>query len=1046
MKISIKSFPFLFILFLTFSFCTTSDSFAALTKRIIQFGGNFGPHYSPEKIDAFVGDTIVWVSTVTDDFVLYDLVSTSVPAGAPKIGPVTTGNTYSYIIQYAGEYDFHSNNWDFGSTPMRGKIIATSVHNGLSNEGREFYLGMIYPNYNTGNPFFHVYAMINSFYANEVTVNYFDDFGAPLPPRIYRIPAKGSIKLPLDTALMRIDTSQDIAEYKSCHITSKRPITVEYLSIGQCSGGSYLALPVLSLGKQYVAASYNDGTGDAGISNINQSGGAFLIIGAVDGTRVQITPRSTTRFNHIGVNNGRGVDGHPHPFSVNLNKGQTFLVRTSGDDTDHDLSGSVIDANNPVIVISGHQNAAIGGVGNNTIEGRDYMVEQMIPYELWTADGYISMPLLEPTGFVGDGHGDKYRIYSFDDTTIIPIHIGADADQVSRYNFKETRDITAPIEISSDNGKKISVMQYDERAQPVQKPWPAPSMMTVVPKSHWKKYFAFTVLDIGDLEKILDFPYINVLSDHLSDIKFSKNGTTLVSLNSLTKLASYNSASQTDPSIAGGTYRLTTPVYNPAASIYLTSDYPFMVYLYEMRDVAENNLGQIIPPNAPHEYAAPAGMLLNTGDLPKFEITVDSLSKCSTWSICAKDLSAENPGIKAAMLVDDSAGIYFQPGAKAQNVILDTSALGYEQGEYHPKVGGGKFCFNVNVDNPLLPAIAPIAIIDNQGNASYFILQYRKPSLALATDPPTNKRADSIVFPVQKIGDQICTSFVFKNTAAIGGKSVTIKQVQLINGANSFTISSLSHLLPHDIAPQEADTVKLCYFANDTLRHRDSLLVTTDCFRFAISLDAHASTGLIYVEDLDFGFGAISRSLCNDLKVTNVGTGQLQIKTLKLSDDSDFTISAATLARLPITLLAGKSTTLTICFTPKQDAPYSEQLTIGTDLTGSFANAIKSISYLNGIGVPLNGVPYNERIISDQLKIRPNPASGNSVVASFPDPLKKKAILSVLDVLGRNFYSKEIEAGASQIEIPIKDLTAGIYYVQLATEEGVLSQKLDVLR
>ncbi|MDP4218834.1 MAG: choice-of-anchor D domain-containing protein [Bacteroidota bacterium] len=1032
---------------LLFFIIEASVTFAVPVKHVIQFGGSLGHNYSPQSLDVIVGDTVVWIG----DFTTYDLVSIDVPAGALPFGPIKTGSSFSYVVQVPGDYTYK--NQVYFSLGMTGSIHAAAIHNGLSNEGREFYLAMIFPNYNTGlSPFFFTYAMINTYYDNEISISYFDELGRELPPKIYRVRAKGALKIPLNRDAMKIDETLDMPQNKSCHITSKKPITVEYLSVGPCSGGSYLALPLISLGKKYVAASYNDNPGDGAISNPNYSGGAFIVIGAVDGTTVQITPATTTTTGHTGAIHGTGSAHSPVPYTISLNKGQTYLVKSSGDDNENDMSGSIIEATNPIGVISGHENSSLGGIDPPfVIEGRDYMVEQMVPYELWDTKGYISVPLAEATGPADIGHGDAYRIYTFDDTTLAHVHfgVGAGGDDyyVNRFAFAEKTDVTGPTETYSTNDKKISVMQYDERSESKSKPWPAPAMMTVVPRSHWKKFYSFNLIDNGNIWQVIDLPYLNILSDHLDDIKISINGAAQTSLSTLTKVLSYTNLSADDGSLSATQYKLNVPPLSPPTPYYLTSEYPFMVYFYEMRDAAATGLGTNNAPNVPHEYAAPAGMLMNTGAEPTLTMTIDSSSKCSSWHICVRDTSRTDPGIKAIMLVDDSDGIYFSPGAKLLNAGLDTTVPGYIMGEYHPQVGTGQdFCFDVNVADPLFAANAPLAIVDNRGNAIYKQLTYKAPTLGLSTDPPSQGRADSIVFPIKSIGQQICTTFVFTNTAPVGGNPIRITSVSLKNNSNAFSVGSVTPPLPHTVAPQASDSISVCYTPTDTLRHRDSLLVQTGCFGFSISLDAHGATGLILAEDADFGYVAVGKENCKEIQVRNVGTAPLKILSLKLSDTVNFYISVLTLAQLPITIPKGGVTTVKVCFHPKTEGPYSESLTFGTDLGGSFATSIKNFSYLSGTGALISSVAYNEQPLADVLKIYPNPASGYSVIATLPAPLARKSTLRISDVLGREVYAREMISGISQIEIPIVGLPAGIYYLSLSSEDGVMMQKMEVVR
>jgi len=63
------------------------------------------------------------------------------------------------------------------------------------------------------------------------------------------------------------------------------------------------------------------------------------------------------------------------------------------------------------------------------------------------------------------------------------------------------------------------------------------------------------------------------------------------------------------------------------------------------------------------------------------------------------------------------------------------------------------------------------------------------------------------------------------------------------------------------------------------------------------------------------------------------------------------------------------------------------------------------------------------------------------VIASF-DEISETAVLNVFDVLGREVYRKDILSGMTSIEIPVRNLPEGLYYVKLISASGSVSQKL----
>src|SRR5438045_3551510 len=151
---TLKSFSFSMLLSSLFLFGGDAHS----TTHKIFFGGNYGPAYCAEPpkclnpLQVFVGDTIIWDGGGSgEDFSKYDLDSVSFPDGANPFpagtnGDIKQGNTFTYVIQAVGTYLYQSKIW-VNVSGMSGTIIASPIHNGLSNEGKEFFLAMIHPNY-----------------------------------------------------------------------------------------------------------------------------------------------------------------------------------------------------------------------------------------------------------------------------------------------------------------------------------------------------------------------------------------------------------------------------------------------------------------------------------------------------------------------------------------------------------------------------------------------------------------------------------------------------------------------------------------------------------------------------------------------------------------------------------------------------------------------------------------------------------------------------------------------------------------------------------
>ena len=807
---------------------------------------------------------------------------------------------------------------------------------------------------------------------------------------------------------------------RSCHITSKYPISVQFVSVGANASGSYLALPVLGLGKNYVVSSYNDNAGNGALSGaaagypatVDIAGGQFMVIATEDGTNVKIIPNTTTMGGHVGFHTGTGAKNKAVPYTVGLNRGQCYLVRSNGKDASQDISGSTVEASKPVAVISGNEDATLGGVSPFTNDARDFMIEQMIPVEVWDTAGYMSIPFIEAIPPGAEGHGDNYRVYTFDTAAV---KVQADVVGIAGgYTMNTTRlasppaekfDIYSPVDIYSTNGRKISVTQYEERSQPAKAPYTAPSMMTIVPHSRWRKAYNFSVLIPPTDHGVVGNQYLDILADSLNLIMVSANGAIEHPITTaLANVGSVNIVSKNSTNVKAGRYRI------GSGSFYLHSDFPFAVYSYGMNEYWWWSGDFKLYEQFESECAAPVGMQLNTGITPAFTYTIDTLPNCMGWNICVRDTGKNDPGLRIVTLVDDSDAVYYgKIGAKYKNVTFDSSSLDLTNGELLPHWHSGQpYCFTVKITDRLASAFAPIGLIDNNGNGILLRLNRTAPEFTLKTSPVSSPHPDSIYFPLQKVGAEICTTFVFRNTGAIGSTSINFLSADLKHPDPAYTITAVTPNLPYKVAAQDSIKIEMCFRAEDSLRHKDSLVVRTDCFDVGIYLDAHSATGLINADNVDFGSVTVGEELCKFVTIRNSGSVAFTLtKSWLLSDTVNFSIDLQSAALLPATIMPGKSVSIKICFHPKAEGNDSARIEWATDIDSIYSDSFKDFSIVTGIGalVKVNAVHSPEMPLIS-FSIRPNPASGNTAVCFFSVPLRVVQHLLFSMCLAGKYISK----------------------------------------
>ena len=214
----------------------------------------------------------------------------------------------------------------------------------------------------------------------------------------------------------------EVVKPNGIHVVGKDPIQLAIFTAYKWSGEAYRVTPVEWLGKKYYTLSlYQDHCKMAdGITEYKP--GQILIIASEDGTSGYYKPTAETEKVKI---NGVG--------SFSLDKGETFLIQSKVipglnqyDETD--LTGTYIQANKPIAVISGHTKGAyprypvifLGSLKSDFM--RNMMVEMMWPVELLGQE-YVSAPIVYLDrynyGTIDEDKGDLIRFIATEDNTTI---------------------------------------------------------------------------------------------------------------------------------------------------------------------------------------------------------------------------------------------------------------------------------------------------------------------------------------------------------------------------------------------------------------------------------------------------------------------------------------------------------------------------------------------------------------------------------------------------------------------------------------------------
>ena len=184
---------------------------------------------------------------------------------------------------------------------------------------------------------------------------------------------------------------------KGVQIQSTANIAVIGINYVRGSSDAFLALPTSALGKTYVVSTrLNLGYGRSlKLSN-------FGVISQRDGTKVSITLKTNGIVSYLDSKYGVG-----ETFTVTLNKLETFHL-THG----YDLSGTIINSNYPVAVLSGSPCENVGKSGYC-----DHLVSYLLPVEKWGKE-YILVPAMKSAT-----SGDFYRVFASQTTLVRSRHV-----------------------------------------------------------------------------------------------------------------------------------------------------------------------------------------------------------------------------------------------------------------------------------------------------------------------------------------------------------------------------------------------------------------------------------------------------------------------------------------------------------------------------------------------------------------------------------------------------------------------------------------------
>lgn len=283
------------------------------------------------------------------------------------------------------------------------------------------------------------------------------------------------------------------------HITSDDEITVYGINEKQYSTDAFMALPIDVLGTEYRTLNYPTSLPNGGGGSSGNTPGEFWVVGVADSTNITITPKANTRN---GISGGTLI-------KQLIYRGDVFLVQGDPDDNTNDLTGSLIEADQPVAVFSGHVRTEMPqGYKNKDLGGpstsRDHLVEQLPPVSAWGDSALI-------VRYSSASLPDVVRIVSSEDDNIVRIN-GIVVATLKAGGFYEIKQLTAPVSIQATS--PILVGQYLHTSvygtQGTEPAYGDPAYSLVFPVEQFDTNYTFMLAEDNDA---FTGNFINIVAD-----------------------------------------------------------------------------------------------------------------------------------------------------------------------------------------------------------------------------------------------------------------------------------------------------------------------------------------------------------------------------------------------------------------------------------------------------------------------------------------------------------------------------------------------------
>ncbi|OGU17143.1 MAG: hypothetical protein A2X61_07910 [Ignavibacteria bacterium GWB2_35_12] len=631
----------------------------------------------------------------------------------------------------------------------------------------------------------------------------------------------------------------DVYTGNGIHVYAEDPIIVYGVTRYLYTSDGYLGVPLSSLGKDYIVASWADpANNDPTSPNPQYLTSYTAVTAAYDQTRVRFT---------LGGTSSTRTAGNMTPGETKqwiLYKGDVLLFGSIGKHSD--LSGSRIRANKPVSVISGSFCAYIP---ENT-PACDFIIEMELPTHTWGTEYHVTKIIdrLKNSFIKIFPKESGTKIYR-DGIQLTSLSTGGGLESTGWLRMRVDQGDPRPIIISGD--KPISVTQYNP-GQLDDGIYSDPFQLILTPLEQYQREIVFNTPGIkggsGFTSNYINLVYRAADDGTIpDDLEFAHvQGGVFI----WKKLSSIdpNPGQQFSILVNGKKYYCKT-ITLPGDGVYkIRANDPFAAYAYGFSSF--------------DSYGFPTSVAL--GDLEK----PDTIPPDPIW-ILECDGTIKGATVEDMPRNNDRSNL-------SQIILLSEQSFNYKM-TYKDFMPGEDASteWKAWVVDKNRDGRAVIIFTDRRGNDTIITINYYAVKLAIRPD------LDFGMLPIGAVVEK--DAWVINESSQ---SAVMLDSLSLKYNNQGFEVFGLN--LPYLLQPLDSVPIKVRFTATINGEFRDSVGVGDTCFfNFESLVKANVGSAIINVTYHDFG----------DVVVNHTANGQIEIRN---NGNIDLVITGYTVPRQPV--------------------------------------------------------------------------------------------------------------------------------------------------